>query len=123
MNKTDRNPNLQEKYLDGEKLFRQYFEMGESRSVYLLTEWAIMHGMKSSKGKNPTPMGVWKSIWRWASMGENKHIAFDIAKQYLPLITWEQWVKDMIFKIESAWQHSTNSKKEKFLRENGWIDA
>ena len=125
-----RNSNLREKYLDGEKLFRKYYEMGDSRTITLLTEWAITEGMTSSKGTQPTEMGVWKAMWRWASLKENRETAWEISKDATygstknPFkFTKGMWVKDMIkVKIPSAWQHATVAKKEKFMRENGWAE-
>lgn len=117
----NRSPNLKEKYLDGEKLFRKYYEMGESRSFGLLAEWATLEGMKSSSGKTPTPMGVWKAMWRWASLNENKGLAWKIYNQSVPNSSMSDWAKDMVkVKIPSAWQHQTNAKYQKFLKENGW---
>ncbi len=122
-----RNPNLKEKYLDGEKLFKRYIEMGEARSVYLLCEYAILEGMISSKGQQPTPMGCWKAMWRWVSV--NKDVAWNYVKgatfgtkHNLHNLSYNEWVKDMVkTKIPSAWQHTTHAKRDKFLRENGWI--
>jgi hypothetical protein len=117
-----RNQNLREKYLDGEKLFRKYFEMGEGRTILLLTEWAILDGMKSSQGNEPTPMGVWKAMWRWASMKENRDLAWEIYKEHTGNDNFNVWKTDMIkIKIPTAWQHKSQVKREKFLRENGWI--
>jgi hypothetical protein len=119
---TNRSPNLREKYLDGEKLFRKYYEMGESRTINLLTEWAILDGMTSSTGKSPTPMGVWKSIWRWASLKENRDLAWKIYREHCGKFNYGEWKLDMIhIKIPSAWQHTSEVKRQKFLRENGWI--
>jgi len=123
---TNRSPNLREKYLDGERLFRKYFEMGESKSIILLTEWAITEGMKSSKGGEPTPMGVWKAMWRWASLKENRVSAYQIYYDSLfkdgNQISFDEWAKEMIkIKIPSAWQHTTHAKRDRFLKENGWI--
>lgn len=122
-----RNPNLREKYLDGEKLFRKYIEMGENRSIGMLTEWSILEGMKSSKGHEPTQMGVWKAIWRWASTHKEqaweliKDVTFGTKKNQFTY-SKNEWIKDMMeVKIPSAWQHQTNAKYEKFLRENGWL--
>lgn len=118
----NRVSNLREKYLDGEKLFRKYYEMGETRSIRMLTEWAILDGMKSLQGHEPTSMGVWKAMWRWASLRENHLKAWDIVSKANPTLTWGEWVKDMIeVKIPSAWQHPTIPKRERFLKENGWI--
>lgn len=117
-----RSPNLREKYLDGERLFRKYFEMGETRTIVLLTEWAILEGMKSSKGTEPTPMGVWKAMWRWASLKDNRVKAFKIAFQYGACTNSDEWDDDMVkIKIPSAWQHNTDAKRNRFLKENGWI--
>ena len=124
-----RNMNLREKYLDGEKLFRKYYEMGEGRSVKLLTEWAISVGMASSTGNLPTAMGVWKSMWRWASLKENCELAWDIvqgktvgtAKNRF-VYDRKRWEWEMInIRIPSAWQHATQHKKELFMKENGWV--
>lgn len=117
-----RNPNLREKYLNGEALFRKYWEMGDTRSVALLAEWAILQGMKSSKGTEPTIMGVWKAMWRWASLKENRETAWEIVSQHSQM-TRSQWINDMLItKIPTAWQHPTNAKRDRFLRENGWAD-
>jgi hypothetical protein len=123
----NRNANLKEKYLDGEKLFRKYIEMGENRSVYLLCEYAIMKGMKSSTGQEPTVMGCWKAIWRWASIHKEeawelvKNQTFGTSKKRFQY-NKERWEKEMIeIRIPSAWQHTTHAKRDKFLKENGWI--
>jgi hypothetical protein len=119
---TNRSPNLREKYLDGEKLFRKYFEMGESRSISLLAEWAIMQGMKSSTGQEPTPMGIWKAMWRWASLKENRHKAWQIMNELDRPVDFSVWANDMInHKIPISWQHPTQAKLHRFLKENGWL--
>jgi hypothetical protein len=122
-----RNTNLREKYLDAERLFRKYINDGETRSIASLTEYALLQGMKSSNGQEPTPMGVWKAIWRWAST--HKDEAWNLMKnqtfgsknnkfQY----DEKEWKENMIYeKIPAAWQHPTNKKYEKFLKENGWV--
>lgn len=126
---SNRNANLREKYLDAERLFRQYCEIGESRSISLLTEWAISQGMQSSSGNPPTPMGIWKAMWRWASMKENKEKAWNIAKDHIFgtslqrfKYTRDRWNKEMVLiRIPTAWQHQSEIKKQKFMKENGWI--
>ena len=116
-----RNPNLREKYLDGEKLFRKYWEMGEGRTIALLREWASLQGMKSSRGNEPTDMGVWKSMWRWASLKENRDTAWKIIQEHTNM-TFQEYLSDMLItKIPTAWQHPTNAKRDRFLRENGWV--
>jgi hypothetical protein len=117
-----RSPNLREKYLDGEKLFRKYWEMGEGKSIALLTEWAITEGMTSSRGETPTHMGVWKALWRWASMKENRELAWKIYMENGGDKSWEVWSNEIVrYKVPVAWQHPTHAKRDKFLRENGWI--
>ncbi len=116
-----RNPNLREKYLDGGKLFRKYFEMGDVKSIGRLTKFAISQNMTSSTGQKPTQMGVWKSMWRWASLKENSEIAWQIVQEYNAYKSWSEFCADMKDKILTAWQHPTNKKYEKFLKENGWI--
>lgn len=123
-----------ESYLDGEKLFEQYFAMGDAASVKRLTRFAISEGMVSSAGRSPTPMGVWKSMWRWASKKDNKERAFQIFSNYIDNYEWrlpdenlpwtgnkeELWHKFMLQKIKSAWQFTKDSKYQRFLKENGW---
>lgn len=123
-----RSSNLKEKYLDGEILFKKYIEMGEDRTIQLLTEWAILQGMKSSKGKHPTEMGIWKAIWRWAST--HKSQAWELvkdetfgSKKNRFKYNKEKWEQEMVsIRIPSAWQHPTNVKRDKFMREYGWIE-
>lgn len=85
------------KFLDGEKLFRKYFEeMGPARSITKLTEWCKSQGCKNPlTGKPPTRMGVWKSMWRWALLPENERTAFEIFKKSLAsegeLVVLEKW--------------------------------
>lgn len=121
-------PNLKEGYLDGEKLFRKYYEMGDARSIVRLATWAISIGMaqpikKTKSNPNGLPcMGVWKAMWRWASLRENFQAAWEIHQQFTPNASWTNYRQDMIeTKIPAAWQHPVLSKREKFLRENGWI--
>lgn len=124
---TNRSPNLREKYLDGEKLFRKYVEMGEGRTIELLTEWAILEGMQSSSGQKPTPMGIWKAIWRWASTHKDESWALVQGatfgrKSKLFKYDWKTWKWEMVnIRIPSAWQHPTQPKQDKFLKENGWV--
>lgn len=123
----DKTDNLREKYLDAEALFRKYIDDGETRTIKGLTEWARVQGMKSSNGDQPTEMGVWKAIWRWAST--HKELAWELMKDQTFgysksrfKYTRETWEQDMIqVKIRSAWQHATQAKKNKFLRQHGWI--
>jgi hypothetical protein len=125
--KNSGNPNLREKYLDSEKLFKKYIEDGETRSISSLTEFAKLHGMKSSTGQEPTDMGVWKAIWRWAST--HKDEAWNLVKDQTfgskhkrYKYDYKQWEEEMIYRIiKSAWQHPTNKKYQKFLKDNGWV--
>lgn len=110
-----RNPNLRESYLDGEELFYKYFEMGDAKSIPRLVIFM------QKKGIQTTDMGVWKSMWRWASLKENKVAAYRIYKDFGGEASWEQWVDDMKDIIRTAWQHQTDAKYNRFLRDNGWI--
>jgi hypothetical protein len=124
--KNSGNPNLREKYLDSEKLFKKYIADGETRSISSLTEFAKLNGMKSSTGQEPTDMGVWKAIWRWAST--HKDEAWNLVKNETFgskhkkfKYDYKQWEEEMIYRIiKSAWQHPTNRKYQKFLKDNGW---
>lgn len=124
--KRQRNPNLRESYMDGEVLYRKYYGMGDAKSIERLAYWAISNGVARPvqvNEKNPhglPRMGVWKSMWRWASLRENSRAAYQIYKDSGGDISWEQWVKDMRDVIRTAWQHPTDAKYHKFLRDNGW---
>lgn len=128
---------LRESYLDGEKLFKHYCVMGGAKSVSVLTRYAIAQKMISPNGKEPTRMGVWKAMWRWASLNRNSAYelflqasqnGFDVAddtwwKEFFPdgEVTVERWNKMMLQKIRSAWQYPTESMYNRFLRKNGWV--
>lgn len=120
-----RSPNLRDKYLDGEKLFRQYYAMGEAKSVQKLARWAISVGMANHTkiGRyNPEglpTMGVWKAMWRWASLQDNRETAWQIYKSNTNKSV-DEWVEYMKDNIRTAWQHTTQAKYEAFLKENGW---
>jgi hypothetical protein len=116
--------NLTEKYLDGEVLFRKYFEMGDAKSYGRLARWALSEGMArkinpSKSNPDGLPhMGVWKSMWRWASTHGDQ--AWKIYLEHVPDASYEQWILDMRDKILTAWQYTTNSRYERFLKEYGW---
>jgi hypothetical protein len=114
--KKQRHPNLRESYMDGEKLFRKYFEMGDARSIPRLQ---LM--VKQDTGIEPSLMGVWKSMWRWASLSENRDTAWQIYQRWDGSLSYDAWVADMRVRIRRAWQHPTDAKYNKFLRENGWV--
>jgi len=121
-------------FLDGEKLFRQYFLMGDGASAKRLQRFAVSSGMLSPEGREPTVMGCWKAMWRWASLKENKDTAFSIFlehykkrgwKNFDPDLTWdgdpqELWKQFMLQKIQSAYQFNRR-RHERFLKENGWL--
>ena len=123
-------------FMDGEKLFIKWCEMG-GYSVARLCNFAISEGMKNTVGRNPTRMGAWKAMWRWASMKENKDRAFELFSkiytnkviqedpwigQFFPDgLTETAWKTFMLEKIQSAWQHTSEIKEYRFLEKNGWI--
>jgi len=133
---------LKKKSLDGKLLYEQYFKMGDGASITRLARFAMSMGMsqgvkKTKINKDGLPfMSVWKAVWRWASVQENKTIAFQIFQEYVrnygwegdtdfpwpagTEISWSDWHKFMIPKIKSAWQYKPN-RHERFLRENGWM--
>ena len=94
--------------------------MGDAKSIGRLTKYAISMDMTSSTGQKPTQMGIWKAMWRWASLKENSKIAWEIVKEYNAYQSWADFVSDMREKILTAWQHPNPNKYEKFLKENGW---
>jgi len=117
------------KYLDGEKLFHHYYvEMGGGGTFAKLRDWAISIGMINHKGNQviyPTPMGVHKAAWRWASLKENKDKAYDWFQCYMQATgdycTPEEWLEFAKQKIKNAWQHPTEREFHQFLEDNGWI--
>src|SRR5512147_842675 len=115
--------NLKSSYLDGEKLFRKYYEMGDAKSTSRLAAWAIAEGMAkpvkvTKKNPNGLPvMGVWKAMWRWASLKENRVKAYQIYYDSLfkqgGQMSFDEWAKDMIeTKIPTAWQPPTHAKRD-----------
>ena len=125
---------LRENYLDGERLYRQYFLMGAAASSSRIQKFAVSCGMLSPEGNEPTTMGVWKAMWRWASLKENKDLAFSIFSDYVDNYNWrlpdpdlpwdgdrdELWHEFMMQKIRTAWQFSSERRLRRFLKKNGW---
>lgn len=133
---------IKEAYLDGEKLYKYYFSMGQAASIGRLAAWAVSTGMARHIKPNRTNMtgmphmGVWKAMWRWASMQEHRDEAFSIFADYVckygwlddtdfpwPMgteITMSDWYRFMAKKIRTAWQYAPN-RHARFLRENGWV--
>lgn len=68
------------RFLDGEALFRHYFEnMGDAGSMAKLVNMCAAQGKKNPHtGKPPTRMGVWKAMWTWALLPENLKTSKDI---------------------------------------------
>ena len=91
------------KYLNGEKLFRYYWEeMGNGRSCVKLAKWAGKQGLKNpNTGKPPSPMAVWFAMWRWALIPENQKVAYDIYNKaqldlggFVSPEQWKEFIKD-----------------------------
>ena len=116
-----REDNLQKRYLDGEILYRKYFELGDAGTFVRLRRFAESERMVSPSGNPPTLMGIWKSMWRWASLIQNKETAWEIYKVYNPDISRETWNQMMLEKISKAWQFKSITKQDRFLKENGWL--
>lgn len=130
---------LKEPYLDGKTLFEHYFKMGEAASITKLAAYAVSTGMTKVTYTNQMKlpkMGVWKAMWRWASLQENKDQAFQIFSNYvknygwtwdtdwtfpkgsdLSLSDWNRYMRKMIY---SVWQHPTEMMYDRFLKKNGW---
>lgn len=65
-----------EKYLDGEKLFHQYWlEMGHARSLLIMQQGFPIN---PKTGKRFTRDAGYKAIWRWACLPENYEKAWNI---------------------------------------------
>lgn len=132
---------LREPFLNGEQIYKYYFSMGEAASVARLTRWAISSGMAKPARKtkmNPEGlprMGVWKAMWRWASLKENRNDAYLIFAEFVKTYGWtgdtdfpwpkgteislSDWHRFMLPKIQTAWQFQYN-RHNRFLLENGW---
>lgn len=117
------------KYLDGEKLFHHYYvEMAGGGTFAKLRDWAVSVGMVNHRGNTtiyPTPMGVHKAAWRWASLKENKDKAWEWFQIFMEntgdYCSDDEWREFAIQKIKNAWQHPTEQKSHQFLEDNGWI--
>lgn len=96
-----RNRKYPWKYLNGEKLFKYYWEeMGNGRSCILLAKWCASQGMKNPKtGKIPTPMAVWFAMWRWAILKVNQEVAYKIYnsahRDMGKFVSPEDWKKEL----------------------------
>lgn len=113
--------------MDGEYLFKYYFEtMGASRSIIKLIEHCRSEYMiHPEQGKPPTKMGIYKSMWRWATLKENQRKAYeiynnaDLGNEYEYFETFEDWMAFLKDRIESAYQYKDKSYK-RFLIRNGY---
>lgn len=132
---------IKDPYLPGEELYKYYFSMGAGASIQRLAKWAIANGKAKPvppayQNKQGLPaMGVWKAMWRWASMKNNKTDAYLVFKDYVKNygwlddtdfpweigteISWQDWCNFMLRKIKTAWQYPPG-RYARFLRENGW---
>ncbi len=122
-------------YLDGEILYKKYFSLGEATGFSKLTNFAISQKMFNEHGYKPTRMGVWKAMWRWASLKENQTVAFDIFSEYVRNYGWmwdtdfswqkgdtvssEDWKRFMRHKIRRAYQYDED-EYDRYLDRNGW---
>lgn len=133
---------LKDPYIAGKDLYEYYFSMGEAASIARLARWALANGKAKPVKKGPfnpeglPMMGVWKAMWRWASLGVNKNEAYSHFQVYVLKYGWlddtdfpwpvgtvislKDWHDFMQKKIRTAWQYEP-VRHERFLRENGWI--
>lgn len=131
-----------EPYLSGEELYRYYFSMGDGASIQRLAKWAVSEDKAKSvrisyRNKEGLPfMGVWKAMWRWASLKENRNEAYLIFSDYVRKYGWlddtdfpweagsvvslSDWHRFMLKKIKTAWQFKKESYHKRFLLRNGW---
>lgn len=112
--------------------------MGRVASIATLARFAISQKMTNitytNKRSIPT-MGVWKAMWRWASLKENKDTAYQIFQDYVKEYGWK-WERDFTWLegqevdldhwkaymrriIRSAWQFNEN-RYQRFLQDNEW---
>ena len=113
------NPIMDKKYLDGEQLFKVYWqEMGTARSTGRLQKWCLANSIVNPKTFNvPTRMGLWKVMWRWATANQDK--AYEIWKNSKPFddsvemalsIYQFEWEKLILKNARSAFQSSKHIK-------------
>jgi hypothetical protein len=116
--------------------------MGQAASISRLAKWAVANGKarlikpnQTNQGGLPC-MGIWKAMWRWASLKENTKIAYEIFRDYVKVhgwtmdsdfpwhegteISWTDWTRFIQKKIRTAWQYAP-ARHSRFLRENGWV--
>lgn len=113
--------------MDGEYLFKYYFEtMGESRSLIKLIEHCKTEYMiHPEQGKPPTKMGIYKAIWRWATVKENQSKAWEIYKNCELGGEWKkiedsiEWISFLKERVSSAYQYDAKTYK-RFLVRNGY---
>ena len=115
------------KYMDGEYLFKYYFQaMGASRSLIKLIEHCRTEYMiHPEQGRPPTKMGIYKAMWRWATVKENQKMAWEIYKtadlgeEWNPINEWGAWVDFLKERVPSAYQYDPKTYK-RFLVRNGY---
>ena len=115
-------------YLVGheEKLFRHFWaEMGTARSNNKLSLWCGSIGIVNPvTGSHPTPLAVWKAMWRWACRKENHDISYEIfnkAQQDMgEFYTKEEYIEFLKERSFTANQYSPHRQK-RFLIRNGFI--
>lgn len=102
---------MDKKYLDGERLYRVYWEeMGKARSFSKLQKWCLTHHVVNPKTlKVPTRMGLWKSMWRWAA--KNRETAFKIYSEAETDITPEEWDELIVKYSKTSFQNVTYTKE------------
>lgn len=106
------------KFLDGEVLFRKYFEeMGTARSFAKLVNFCVTQSQRNPKtGKPPTRMGVWKAMWSWALRPENINTAREIFNKAMrdegEHYTDDEW-KEFIFTKAKGGAELGKSRYEK----------
>lgn len=82
------------RFLDGEKLFKKWTDMGKAGSLRLLIKYAESQGWKNpNTGRPPSNMAVWNSMWRWAVKNEElaKPLYKDYALQFGIFLSDDDW--------------------------------
>lgn len=80
---------------DGEAIFKKWISWGKAGNVKMLSIWAgeEMGWKNPNTGRNPSGMGVWSRMWRWALRNPEKArpLYADYVLQFGELLDDEDW--------------------------------
>ena len=113
---------MAKRVLDGELVFRKYWEMGRGASWLKVKRWFETQGYVSSTGQPYLRMTLWKSAWRWAVQNSEKAygIVQETLVQYNDSMSKVEWEQELIEKGATAFQNLKYYRAlKKHIREHG----